>query len=139
MKFLFEFLPVILFFAAYKFKNIFFATGVAIAVSILQILYYLLRKKKIELTMWISLVILVVFGGSTILLHNALFIKWKPSILYWIFAVMLLGIQIIWKKNVIKKMLGSQIELPEKVWSKLNFSWGIFLRTARFCKYFCCI
>ena len=126
MKFLFELLPIILFFIAYKFKNIFFATGIAIAVSFVQILYYLLRKKKVEMTMWISLIILVVFGGSTILFHNALFIKWKPSILYWLFAVILLGGQIFWRKNIIKKMLGKQIVLPEKVWSKLNASWGVF-------------
>ena len=126
MKFLFELLPIILFFIAYKFKNIFFATGIAIAVSFVQILYYLLRKKKVEMTMWISLIILVVFGGSTILFHNALFIKWKPSILYWLFAVILLGGQIFWRKNIIKNMLGKQIVLPEKVWSKLNAGWGIF-------------
>ena len=126
MKFLFELLPIILFFIAYKFKNIFFATGIAILVSFIQIVYYLLRKKKVELTMWISLGILIVFGGSTILFHNELYIKWKPSILYWIFSLILLGAKIFWKKNIIKKMLEKQIELPEKVWTRLNTCWGIF-------------
>jgi intracellular septation protein len=126
MKLLFEFFPIILFFAAFKMYGIYVATGVAIAASILQVGWAYFRRRKVEPMLWISLAVLVVFGGSTILLHNELFIKWKPSILYWIFAAALLVSQLSFKKNLIKAMLGKQITVPEPLWNKLNYAWAVF-------------
>lgn len=86
MKFLFEFFPIILFFAAFKFKGIFVATAVAIAAGVVQIGYSWLKNKKVEKPMIVSLAVIIVFGGATLLLHNETFIKWKPTILYGIFS-----------------------------------------------------
>ncbi len=126
MKFLFEMFPIVLFFAAFKFRGIFFATGVAIAASILQISYTYIKNKKIEPPMLISLAVIIVFGGATLIVHNEIFIKWKPSILYWIFALILFSARIIWKKNLMQAMLGKQIQVPAEVWERLNFSWAFF-------------
>ncbi len=126
MKFLFEMFPIILFFAAFKFKGIFFATGVAIAASIVQIGYTYIKNKKVEPPMLISLAVILVFGGATLIVHNEIFIKWKPSILYWIFAVVLFFARVIWKKNLIQAMLAKSIEVPGEVWERLNFSWAFF-------------
>jgi intracellular septation protein len=76
--------------------------------------------------LWISMAVLMVFGGSTILLHNELFIKWKPTILYWIFAAALIIAHISFKKNLIKALLGTQITVPDPLWNKLNFAWAGF-------------
>lgn len=126
MKLLFDLFPLLLFFGAYKFADLYVATGVAMAASVLQILWLVARRKKIEPMHWINLTIIVVFGGATLFLHNELFIKWKPTVLYWLFAVVLLGGQFIAKKNLMRSMLGAQIQLPDAVWNRLNTAWALF-------------
>lgn len=126
MKFLFDFFPILLFFIAYKFGGIYVATGVAIAASFVQIGWVMARGKKVEPMMWISLAIIVVFGGATLLLHNETFIKWKPTVLYWLFAAVLLGGSWLFNKNVMRSMMAKQISLPDPVWNKLNLSWAVF-------------
>jgi intracellular septation protein len=107
-------------------KGIFVATGVAIAVSVLQIGWMLVNRKKIEPMLWISLGIIVVFGGATILLHSETYIKWKPSILYWVLGSALLAGQLLFKRNGIKALLAKQMELADSSWKRMNLSWGFF-------------
>jgi intracellular septation protein len=126
MKMLFDLFPVILFFVAFKFKGIFVATAIAIIASVLQIGWMLIRHKKVEPMMWASLAIITVFGGATLLLHDETFIKWKPSILYWLVGSLLMAGQLFFKKNGMKAVLGKQMVLPEHSWSIVNMSWGIF-------------
>lgn len=126
MKFLFDLFPIILFFIAYKFGGIYIATGVSIGASIFQIGYLLLRRKKVDTMMWVSLGIIVVLGGATLISHNDTFIKWKPTALYWLFAAALLISPLVFKKNIIRSMLSEQITLPDPIWRKLNWSWAIF-------------
>jgi intracellular septation protein len=151
MKFLFDLLPVLLFFAAYKFANgsqeashallsqalgdgiavsqapILIATAVAILATIGQVIWLMARGKKVEVMLWVSLAIIVVFGGATLLFHDATFIKWKPTVLYWLFAGTLAGAALFLKRNLIRSLMQEQIELPEPVWIKLNLSWiGFF-------------
>ncbi len=126
MKFLFDFFPVLLFFAAFKLKGIFVATMAAIVASVIQIGWMLVNRKKVDHMMWLSLSIIIIFGGATLLFKNENFIKLKPSILYWLFSAGLLGGQFIFKKKGIKRVLGKHVDLPEKTWAALNTSWGIF-------------
>lgn len=126
MKFLFDLLPVILFFVAFKFFGIYIATGVAIAATFLQIGWLLLRKRKIDNMLWVSLGVITVFGGATLLLHDETFIKWKPTVLYWLFGATLLIAEFAFRKNLIKAMMGKQMTLPAAVWRKLLFSWTGF-------------
>jgi len=126
MKFLFEMFPIILFFAAYKFKGIYVATSVAIAASVLQIAFTYYKHKKVEKPMIIGLVVIVIFGGATLLIHNEMFIKWKPTVLYWIFSAILVIGRYVFDKNFIQSMLQKQIEVPVHVWEKLNISWALF-------------
>ena len=128
MKFLFDLFPVILFFAAFKLGDIYLATGVAIAATFLQIGWSWFRHRKVENMMWISLAIISVFGGMTLLLHDETFIKWKPTILYWSFALALGTSKLLLKKNLIRTLLAEQLTLPENIWQRLNWSWfGFFL------------
>jgi intracellular septation protein len=120
MKLFFDFFPIILFFIAFKFKGIYFATSVAIAAAVCQIIFVYIKNKKVEPLMWLSLGVLAVFGGFTILLHNEMFIKWKPTILYWIFASIILVGRLGFGRNFIKSMLQKQLTLPEHIWSRLN-------------------
>jgi intracellular septation protein len=127
MKFLFDMLPVALFFVAFKLKDIYWATGVAIIVSIAQIIYLKLRGKEIEPMQWASLGIIVVFGGMTLIFQDETFIKWKPTLLYSLFALALAGSLLIRKKNLIKAMMGKQMELPDAIWNRINWLWvGFF-------------
>ena len=126
MKFLFDLFPVILFFIAFKVSGIYAATAVAIAATFAQIGWLWLRGRKIDTMLWVSLAIIVVFGGATLLLHNETFIKWKPTVLYWLFAAVLAGSAVLLRKNLIRSMLGEQISMPEPAWSKLNLSWITF-------------
>jgi intracellular septation protein len=126
MKFLYDLFPVILFFIAFKLTDIYVATGVAIGATILQIGLLAVLRKKIDTMLWVSLGIIVVFGGATLVLRDETFIKWKPTVLYWIFSIALAGSQLLLRKNLIRSMLGAQLNLPAPVWSKLNWSWAAF-------------
>jgi intracellular septation protein len=126
MKFLYDFFPLILFFTAAKLYDIYVATGVAIAASAIQVIWYYYRNKRFETMHMVTLGVLVVFGGMTILFHDDTFIKWKPTIVNWIFAVILIGSHWIGSKTIIEHLLSKQVELPGKVWHNLNVSWSLF-------------
>ncbi|MFT0850656.1 septation protein A [Achromobacter sp. F4_2707] len=127
-KFLFDLFPLILFFIAFRVADIYTATAVAIAAGVLQFAWLKLRGKTIETMHWINLGVIVVFGGATLFFHNDAFIKWKPTVLYWIFGAALLGGKWLFKRNFLQKLMGGQIELPPVAWDRLNFSWaGFFL------------
>jgi intracellular septation protein len=126
MKLLFDMFPVILFFIAYKMGDIFVATGVAIAASLAQIAWLKLRRHPVENMQWVSLGIIVVFGGMTLVLHDETFIKWKPTVLYAAFAVALLVGRYMMGRNLITAMMGKQVRLPEPVWDRLNIAWVVF-------------
>ncbi len=125
MKFLFDLFPVILFFIAFKFFGIFTATAVAIVATIAQIIYVKIRHGQVDKMLLVSGVIITVFGGATLLLKDPTFIQWKPSILYWLFAAGLLGSQFLFNKNPMRSMMEKQIQLPDDVWTKLNFAWAM--------------
>jgi intracellular septation protein len=126
MKFLFDLFPVILFFVAFKFFGIYPATAVAIGATFVQIGWVWYRHRKIDNMLWVSLGVIVVFGGATLLLHDETFIKWKPTVLYWLFGVVLLTAEIGFRKNLIKAMMEKQMALPDAVWRKLLMSWAGF-------------
>ena len=127
MKLLLDFFPIILFFVAFKFAGIYVATGVAIAATVAQIAWLRYSSGKVEPMQWVSLGVIVLFGGATIVAHNETFIKWKPTVLYWLFAVVLAGGELLFHRNLIRSLLGQQLELPEQTWRRLNWSWiGFF-------------
>jgi len=155
MKFLFDLFPVILFFAVFKWGQghpdaalaatqhtlsglvsgghatidqapIMLATAVAIVATFAQIGYLLLRRRKVDTMLWVSLVIITLFGGATIYFHNETFIKWKPTVLYWCFSVGLLFSQVALGKNLIRLMMEQQITLPDFVWQRLSLAWALF-------------
>jgi len=126
MKFLFDLFPVLLFFIAFQVAGIYVATSVAIAATLAQILWQWWRKHKIDNMLWASLAIVCVFGGATLLLHDETFIKWKPTVLYWLFALVLGLSPLLLKKNLIRAALDSQMALPEHLWARLNAAWVAF-------------
>jgi intracellular septation protein len=130
-KFLFDFFPILLFFVAYKMhddptQGIIQATIVAIIASVGQVAYSRIRHGHVEKTHLITMILILVFGGLTIWLENPLFIKWKPSILNWLFGLVFLGSQYIGPKPIIRRMMESSIGLPKRVWSILSWSWVLF-------------
>ena len=155
MKLLLDFLPVILFFGTFKYAEgrsdwaarfatdhfgfivsggvvgideapVLLATVVVIVATSLQIAYLLARRRKIDLMLWITFVLVVVLGGATIWFHNATFIKWKPSVLYWAMGLAFWVSQTIFRKNLLQTLIGAQLELPAGIWQKLNFAWIAF-------------
>ncbi len=125
MKFLFDFFPIILFFIAFKIADIYVATGVAIVATFVQVGWLKLRGRRVEPMLWASLAIIAVFGGATLVLQDETFIKWKPTVLYWLFGTVLAG-ALVFRRNLIRVMLSEQVQLPEPVWSRLNWSWIAF-------------
>jgi intracellular septation protein len=126
MKLLLDFFPIILFFVAFKFAGIYVATGVAIVATIAQIAWLRHSKGKVEPMQWLSLGVIVLFGGATIALQNETFIKWKPTVLYWAMAGTLAAGQLLFRKNLLKSLMGSQMELPDAAWRVTNWSWIVF-------------
>lgn len=129
MKLLIDFFPIILFFVAFKVWGIYVATGVAIAATVLQIGYLRYRHGKVETMQWLSLGVIVLFGGATLLAQSETFIKWKPTVLYWLMGSALLIGQWVFKRNFIKSLMGAQMELPEPTWNTLNWAWAGFFAT----------
>lgn len=126
MKFLFDYFPIICFFVAYKFFGVYTATAVTMLACALQNIIYWLRNKKFEKLHVITLISVLILGGFTLFFHKAIFIQWKPSIIYWIFAAVLLFSQYISRKNLLARMLGDKISLPPKIWNHLNMAWILF-------------
>jgi intracellular septation protein len=126
MKFLFDLFPIILFFVAFKLWGIFTATAVAIVATLVQIAWVAFRHRKVDPMLWVSLGVVTVFGGATLVLHNDTFIKWKPTVLYWAFSVALVVSQLAFNKNLIEAMMGKQITLPHAIWTKLSLVWAAF-------------
>ncbi len=124
-KLLFDLFPIILFFAAYKVFDIYTATAVAIAATIAQIAWLRLRRKPVEVMQWISLGVIVVFGGLTLFLQDEAFIKWKPTILYWLFGAGLITARLT-GRNLMKTFMGKQLTLPDPVWERLNQMWIVY-------------
>ena len=155
MKLLFDFLPIILFFGAFKYAEghkawasdfatshfgslvsggkvgqdeapVMLATLVVILASLAQVAYLKLRGRKVETMLWVSLALVVVLGGLTIYLRSETFIKWKPSVLYWVMGMAFWLSPLLFGKNLLKVLLGEQLDLPAKVWHRLNFAWITF-------------
>ena len=150
MKILFDLFPIILFFVAYQYgeanpqnaagmlgwlgitlesgvkPGVFFATLVAIFATFMQIGWVWLKHRKVENMLWISLVLIVVFGGATLFLHDEAFIKWKPTVLYWLFALSLGLAPLIFERNLIRLMMQKQVSLPDEIWTRLNLAWAGF-------------
>ncbi|WP_412480631.1 septation protein A [Azonexus sp. IMCC34839] len=152
MKLLFDLFPVILFFASFKYSEkhpelaagwiapllgaavdikqapILLATIVVIVATVAQIAWVHFRHGKVDKMLWVSLGLVVVFGGLTLVFQDETFIKWKPTLLYWVFAASLAFGNYVLKKNPLKAMLGEQLSLPDAAWAKVNLSWiGFFL------------
>jgi intracellular septation protein len=126
MKLLFDFFPILLFFAAFKVYGIYAATLAAIVATVGQIAWLKLRGRRIEPMQWASLVIIVVFGGLTLAFQDETFIKWKPTVLYGLFAAALLLAPRFLGRNPLRAMMGAQLSLPEPVWQRLTLAWAGF-------------
>ena len=126
MKQFLDFLPIIIFFIAYKIDGIYTATLSAIIASfiIVSLVYFL--YKKVEKILWINVIVITLMGTATIYFQNALFIKWKPSVINWLLAIIIIFSQLIYKVNICKKLMSNKITLPDNIWHTLNISWSIF-------------
>lgn len=126
MKLLFDLFPVILFFAAYKAADVYVATWVAIAATIGQIAWLKARGRPVETMQWVSLILIVVFGGMTLLFRDETFIKVKPTVLYALFAVILLATERVIGRNPLRAMMGAQFDVPDAIWQRLTWLWAAF-------------
>ena len=129
---MFALFPVILFFIAFKAFDIYIATTVAITATVAQIVWTKWRHGKIDVMLWVSFAIIAVFGGATLLLHDETFIKWKPTVLYWLFSAILLVSNLLFKKNLMRSLLQEKIALPLHAWHRLNLSWSLFFAALGF-------
>src|SRR5688572_22574440 len=128
MKLLFDIFPVLLFFIAFKVYDIYIATAVAIGATFAQIGWVWFRHRKVDTMLWVTLGVITVFGGATLLFANETFIKWKPTVLYWLFAAVLIIAQAVFRKNLVRSMMEHQVSLPNEVWRRLLASWiGFFV------------
>ncbi len=127
MKALLDFLPAIAFFIGFKLGDIYLATKIGIGVTVALVVFTKFTKQTITPLLWMSLIVIVVFGGLTIALHDENFIKWKPTVLYSLSATALLVWLFFFKKNLLQWLLGAQLQLPQPVWNRLAQMWaGIF-------------
>lgn len=126
IKQLVEFFPIVLFFIAFKLYDVYVATAVVIVATILQVAYAWFKHRKVETMQWITLALVVVMGGLTLVLHDDQFVKWKLSIIEWLFGGLFLGSQFIGKKPFIERMMSSQLTLPAAIWKYLNLCWALF-------------
>jgi intracellular septation protein len=124
MQLLADYFPLLLFFLAFKLQGIYVATAVAIAASVAQIAWFHWRG-KVTAVHWLSLAIIVVFGGATLLLHDEVFIKWKPTVLYGLFGAVLAGGKVLFRRDLIAFLL-KDVTLPASVWTRVTWSWVLF-------------
>ena len=126
MKILADLFPVILFFIAYQLFDIYIATQVAIAAAAVQVVYNRLRYGKVETMHWVTLGLLVLFGGLTLALRDPTFIKWKPTVVNWLFAAAFLLSQLFMKRSLLRRMMDHAVNMPDTAWLRLNTAWVAF-------------
>jgi intracellular septation protein len=127
MKLLLDFFPILLFFGAFKIWGIFVATTVAIVATLLQLAWMRYSTGRTEPMQWLSLGVIVVFGGATLIAQDETFIKWKPSVLYWAMGGALLVGQVFFRRNWLQSLMKSQMALPDHAWRVMLWSWcGFF-------------
>jgi intracellular septation protein len=127
MKILFDLFPVILFFITYHATgDIFIATSVTMGASLVQIIFSWVWYRKVDALLWISFILIIILGSATLVFHDQLFIYWKPTALYWIMAISMVLLKAIKGINLIKKLMGTQLTLPEPTWTRLNLAWALF-------------
>lgn len=126
MKMLADLFPVILFFVAYQLFDIYVATQVAIGAAVLQVAYNKFRHGRVENTHWLTLGLLVLFGGLTLALRDPTFIKWKPTVVNWLFAAAFLFSHLFMRRSLLRRMMDHAIDLPEPAWIRLNAAWVLF-------------
>ncbi len=126
MKLLFDFFPILLFFIAYKMEGIYFATGVAIVASFVQVGFYWFKHRRFERMHLVSLGLIAVLGGMTLAFQDKTFIQWKPTVLNWVFAAVFLGSQFIGDKPLVQRMMGHAVTTSRGVWRRLTLSWVLF-------------
>ncbi|QBX65157.1 septation protein A [Serratia quinivorans] len=126
MKQFLDFLPLIVFFAFYKLYDIYVASGALIVATALALVFTWFKYRKIEKMTLITFLMVLVFGTLTLVFHNDLFIKWKVTIIYTLFALALLISQLVLRKPLVQRMLGKELTLPDKVWNSLNLAWAVF-------------
>jgi intracellular septation protein len=132
MKPFLEFFPIILFFIAYKLYDIYIATAVVIVATLIQVTTYWIMYRKVETMQWITLGLILVMGGATLYLQDEQFIKWKLSIIEWMFGGAFLASQFFGPKTFIERMMGANLELPTPIWKRLNLSWALFFTSVGF-------
>ncbi|WP_157266298.1 septation protein A [Azohydromonas aeria] len=155
MKLLLDFLPILLFFGTFKYAGahaqqsadfatehfgflvsggvvgaaeapVLLATIVVIIATLAQVAWIVARGRKVDTMLWVSLALVVVLGGATIWFHSETFIKWKPSVLYWVMGTSLWLSHVLLRKNLLRLLLGEQLQLPDAVWQRLNGMWVAF-------------
>ena len=126
MKFLYDFFPILLFFIAYKLQGIYVATAVAIIASCVQVAFTWLKHKRVEKMHVVTLALIVILGGATLLFQDKAFFMWKPTAVNWLFAAAFLGSHFIGEKTVVERMMGNAIKVPASIWPRLNISWVLF-------------
>ncbi len=126
MKFLFDFFPILLFFVAYKLYDIYVATAVAIVAAAVQTAVFWIRHRRFEKMHLVTFGLLLVFGGLTIALHDPVFIKWKPTVINWLFAAVFMGSHWIGEKPLVERMMSHAIQAPRPVWVRLSWMWIAF-------------
>lgn len=155
MKIFVDLLPVILFFASFKWAEghkaqaalwmtqylgfavsggvvgekeapVLLSTVVVIAVTLLQVLVLKALRKKVDKMLWAGLAIVVVLGGLTLWFHDETFIKWKLTVIDWLMAGGLLVSEIILGKKMLRQMMGGQIDAPDAIWRQLGWAWVAF-------------
>ncbi len=134
MRFLADYFPLFLFFLAYKWQGIWVATAVAIVASVLQIAW-LYWRGVISPVHWLSLAIIVVFGGATLLLHDETFIKWKPTVLYLAFAGVLAAGKLLWRRDLLALVM-KELQLPPAIWTRLTWAWILFFGAMAFANWY---
>lgn len=126
MKLLFDFFPVVAFFIAYKMFDIYVATGVAIAATLVQVAVSWFSTRKVAAMQLVTLAIIIIFGGLTLALKDEQFIKWKPTVINWLFGAGFLLSQLIGDRTAIERLMGANLSLPKLVWGRLNLGWVVF-------------
>lgn len=126
MKILFDLIPIVLFFVAYKLAGIYVATGVAITAAALQFAWVWWRERRVDPLLVATLGLIALFGGLTIALHDPIFVMWKPTLVYWLFGATFLGSQWIGERTLAERMMGQALEVPTPIWRRLNLAWALF-------------
>ena len=127
-RFILDLIPALFFFAAYFISNsnIYTATTVLVAALVSVVVFCAIFERRLHTLHLVTALLVGILGGLTLYFHDPRFIKYKPTVMYALFACIMFSSHFIGTEVILKRLLKSGASFEDALWRRMNIAWGVF-------------